>query len=645
MCFFGGGGAGPQSSADFADRTNKAVKQQVVNKAVQNQQTADKNTMRRANDSTYKVEGTKSTKKSNTTAVASGKNTMNALNDYNKTNKKTILGSQRVTKTQQYMKRWGDIKDERSSFFGHWQELSDYILPRRGRFLASKRNDGSKKNGKIIDSTGSMAVRTLSAGMMSGITSPARPWFRLATPESSLMEQSEVKQWLFSVEKLMRDVFSRSNLYNSLQTVYEELSVFGTGAMLISEDFDDVIRCYPFTVGEYGLAQSHRLQVDTFYREFQLTVEQMVGQFGIENCSDAVRTQFREGKLDAYIEVLHIIEPNSAREYDKKDNQNMPYHSCYVEKASKNDRKLSDKGFEEFPVLAPRWHVTGVDIYGRSPGMDVLGDVKALQIEQKRKAQGIDKMVNPPLQAPSSLRGQSASVLPGGVTYVDTMQGAQGGFRPTYEVNPRLGELAQDIAETQARIQQGFYSDLFQMMMMSDRRQITAREIDERHEEKLLMLGPVLERLHTELLNPLIDRTFNIMARNNLLPPAPEELSGVTLKVEYISMMAQAQKAVGTGAIERLAGFVGNMAAVKPDVLDKFDADQTVDEYAEMLGVPPKIVVSDDIVQQTRQARAEQQQQMQQMEQAAQGAQAAKVLADADTGGQNALTDVIGGLQ
>ena len=550
-----------------------------------------------------------------------------------------------MVKTSEYMKRWSDIKDERSTFFGHWQELSDYIMPRRGRFLTSKSNDGSKKNGKIIDSTGSMAVRTLSAGMMSGITSPARPWFRLATPESALMEQSDVKQWLFSVEKLMRDIFSRSNLYNSLQTVYEELAVFGTGAMLISEDFDDVIRCYPFTVGEYGLAQSHRLQVDTFYREFNMTVAQLIEKFGMDNVSDAVQNAYRTGQLDMNIEVLHIIEPNTAREYGKKDNKNMPYHSCYVEKGSKNDRKLSDKGYEEFPVLAPRWHVTGVDIYGRSPGMDVLGDVKALQIEQKRKAQGIDKMVNPPLQAPSSLRGQSASVLPGGVTYVDTMQGAQGGFRPTYEVNPRLGELAQDIAETQARIQQGFYSDLFQMMMMSDRRQITAREVDERHEEKLLMLGPVLERLHTELLNPLIDRTFNIMARSNLLPPAPEELAGVTLKVEYISMMAQAQKAVGTGAIERLAGFVGNMSAVKPEVLDKFDADQTVDEYAEMLGVPPKIVVSDDIVQQTREARAEQQQQMQQMEQAAQGAQAAKVLADADTGGQNALTDVIGGLQ
>tara|TARA_R100000541_G_scaffold18999_1_gene28932 strand:+ start:549 stop:2189 length:1641 start_codon:yes stop_codon:yes gene_type:complete len=543
-----------------------------------------------------------------------------------------------------YMRRWTDIKDERSTYFGHWEELSEFILPRRGRFLTSKRNDGSKKNGKIIDSTGTMAVRTLSAGMMSGITSPARPWFRLATPDSALMEQSEVKQWLYSVEKKMREIFSRSNLYNSLQTVYEELSVFGTGAMLVSEDFDDVIRCYPFTVGEYGLAQSHRLQVDTFYREFQLTVAQVVEQFGFDKCSDPVQSMFNEGKLDSYVEILHVVEPNSVRQYNKKDNQNMPYHSCYIEKASKNERKLSDKGFEEFPVLAPRWHVTGVDIYGRSPGMDVLGDVKALQIEQKRKAQGIDKMVNPPLQAPSSLRGQSATVLPGGVTYVDTMQGNQGGFRPTYEVNPRLGELQQDIAETQYRIQQGFYADLFQMMTQSDRRQITAREIDERHEEKLLMLGPVLERLHTELLNPLIDRTFNIMARNDLLPPAPEELGGVTLKVEYISVMAQAQKAIGTGAIERLAGFVGNMAATKPDVLDKFDADQSVDEYAEMLGVPPKIVVPDDVVQQMREARQEQMEQQQMMEQASMGAQAAKVMSDADTGGENILTDIIGGI-
>jgi len=549
------------------------------------------------------------------------------------------------TQRSKFVRRWADIKNERSTYFGHWEELSEYILPRRGRFLASKRNDGSKKNGKIVDSTATMAIRTLSAGMMSGITSPARPWFRLATPDPTLMEVAEVKQWLFQSEKRMREIFSRSNLYNSLQTVYEEMGVFGTAAMLVQEDHDDVIRCYPFTAGEYGLANSDRLNVDTFYREFQLTVSQTVQWFSKENCSDEVNGMHKNGQLDKWVDIIHVIEPNHARETNKRDSKNMLYRSVYFEKGGRGDKLLGDSGYEEFPVMAPRWHVTGVDIYGRSPAMDVLGDVKMLQIEQKRKAQGIDKMINPPMQAPSSLRGQAASVLPGGVTYVDSMQGTQGGFRPTYEVNPRLAELQQDIAETQNRIQHGFYSDLFQMLTLSNRRQITAREIDERHEEKLLMLGPVLERLHSELLDPLIDRTFNIMIRNNLVPPAPEELNGVDLRVEYISVMAQAQRAIGTGAIERLAGFVGNLAAAKPEVLDKFDADQSVDEYAEMLGVPPKIVVSDDDVLSLREQRAQAQQQQQQMEQVNQGAQAAKVLSEADTEGNNVLSNILGGMQ
>ena len=541
-----------------------------------------------------------------------------------------------------YRKRWAALKTERSTFFGHWQELSEYILPRRGRFLATKVNDGSKKNGKIIDSTGTLAVRTLSAGMMSGITSPARPWFRLGTHDPEVMESGAVKEWVHIVEKRMQDVFARSNLYNSLQTVYEEMGVFGTGALLIEEDPETVIRAYPFTVGEYALALSDRLLANTFYREFQLTVAQVVEWFGIDACSDAVKTQFNNGHVDQWIQVIHAIEPNINRDASQDDSLNMAYISVYFEKSS-GDKVLSESGYEEFPVMAPRWHVTGADIYGQSPGMDVLGDVKALQIEQKRKAQGIDKMVNPPMQAPHAMRGQTASVLPGGVTYVDAAQGNLG-FRPVYEVNPRLGELQQDIQETQGRIRNGFYADLFQMMTMSNRRQITAREVEERHEEKLLMLGPVLERLHSELLDPLIDRTFNIMLRKGLTPPPPEELQGMDLKVEYISVMAQAQRAIGTSSLERISAFVGNLAAAKPDVLDKLDTDQLVDQYAEMLGVPPKVVIPGDEVEVTRAQRAQAQQQQHQMEQMQQAAQGAKTLSEADTGNESVLSSILGGM-
>ena len=542
-----------------------------------------------------------------------------------------------------YLRRLSDLQNERSNYLSHWQELSEYILPRRGRFLTSKRNDGSKKNNKIIDATATVAVRTLAAGMMSGITSPARAWFRLSTPDPALMEQADVKQWLFDVEKRMRDIFNRSNLYNALQTVYEELAVFGTGAMLVQEDYDDVIRCYPFTVGEYTLALSDRLEVNTFYREFDLTVAQMVEWFGKDNCSEGVQAMFRNGSVDKWQTIVQVIEPNFLRDTSKKDKGNMPYRSVYVEKGGSGETFLAEEGYEEFPVMAPRWHVTGVDIYGRSPGMDALGDVKALQIEQKRKAQGIDKMVNPPMQAPGSLRGQPASVLPGGVTYVDNVTLSGGGFKPVYEVNPRLSELQQDILETQSRIRQTFYADLFQMLSLSNRAQITAREIDERHEEKLLMLGPVLERLHAELLNPLIDRVFNIMLRNKLVPTPPESLQGVEIKVDYISMMAQAQRAIGTASIERLAGFVGNLAGAMPSVLDKFDADQAMDEYADMLGVPPRVVLSDDKVKEVRAAREQQLAQQQAMAQVGQGAQAAKVLSEADTGGENMLNTLLGG--
>ncbi len=456
------------------------------------------------------------------------------------------------------------------------------------------------------------------------------------------MESGAVKEWVHIVERRMQDIFARSNLYNSLQTVYEEMGVFGTGAILIEEDPETVIRAYPFTVGEYALALSDRLAANTFYREFQLTVAQLVEWFGLENCSDAVKTQFKNGHFDAWIQVIHAIEPNIKRDMSKDDSMNMPYISVYFEKSSGN-QFLSHSGFEEFPVMAPRWHVTGADIYGQSPGMDVLGDVKALQIEQKRKAQGIDKMVNPPMQAPHSMRGQTASVLPGGVTYVDAAQGNLG-FRPVYEVNPRLGELQQDIQETQGRIRNGFYADLFQMMTMSSRRQITAREVEERHEEKLLMLGPVLERLHSELLDPLIDRTFNIMVRNGLTPPPPEELQGMDLKVEYISVMAQAQRAIGTSSLERISAFVGNLAAAKPEVLDKLDTDQLVDQYAEMLGVPPKVVIPDGDVEVIRAQRAQAQQQQMQMEQMQQAAQGAKTLSEADTGNESVLSSILGGM-
>ena len=540
-----------------------------------------------------------------------------------------------------FRKRLAGLKKERQSFIPHYQELSGFILPRRGRFLSSDTNVGGKKNNSIVDSTATLAARTLSSGMMAGITSPARPWFRLGTPDPGLMERRAVKEWLEIFERLMRDVFNRSNLYNILPVIYEELGVFGTGAMNVVADHKDIIRAYPMTVGEYMLGLSKRLNVDTMYRQVRMTVAQVVAEYGLDNVSDTVKTQYQNSSYDQWVDVTIAIEPNHQRNPNLPGAKNMAFRSLHWEEEGDGRKFLRQSGFPMFPVMGPRWHVTSTDTYGRSPGMDALGDVKGLQLMVKRKAQGVEKMVNPPVNAPSSMKNKATSVLAGAINYIDTNQG-QTGMTPVYEVKPQLEHLRLDIAENRQLIREAFYADLFLMLTQTDRREITAREIDERHEEKLLMLGPVLERLHDELLDPLISRVAGIMEERKMVPPPPREMAGQELKVEYISLLAQAQQMVGTGAIDRVIGFVGNLATISPEVVDKLDADQAVDEYAGMMGVPARVVVSDDEVAKKRAERQQQQNALQIAATAQQAVEGMEKLSNVDTTGGNMVSDFLG---
>jgi len=524
---------------------------------------------------------------------------------------------------EHFEKRRGALELERSSFISHWKECAQFLAPRRGRFEHTDRNRGEKQNKSIINSAGGFALKTLSSGMMAGITSPARPWFKLATHNRDLNDKTEVRIWLSDVEALMREIFNSSNLYEVLPILYRELGLFGTSAMSVVEDFEDVIRVYHHPIGEYSIGMNDRYEVDTFYRLFDMSVGQIVQRFGLSAVGEDTLKLWNEGNVDAWRPVVHCIEPNDGRDLNLRDSKNKRYRSVYYELGRIHSTAiadlLSERGYDDFPVMVPRWELTGGDIYGTDcPGMTALGDIKALQIEEKRKAQAIDKLASPPLKGPSSLRNIPVNSLPGGLTLYDNDQ-AREGLEPIYQVNPRIQELMADIQQVEMRINKAFYADLFLMMANSDRRQITAREIDERHEEKLLALGPVLERLNNSLLDPLIDRTFSIMAKADLLPPIPDELAGMPLKVEYISVMAMAQKSIGTGAIERTAMFVSQLAAADPSVLDKIDMDQAVDEYTAMLGVDPRVIRDEEAVAAIRAQR----QQMQQMQQAAEMAKTA----------------------
>lgn len=562
------------------------------------------------------------------------------------------------SKRTRYLERKQALWSERSSFFPHWQELSKFLLPRSGRFVATDRNKGDKRYNNIIDNTGTRSLGILSAGLMAGMTSPARPWFRLATRDKALMDFAPVKQWLEFCTTLMRDIFNVSNTYRSLHTQYEEIACFGTGADLLLPDFQDVIRHYPLTIGEYALAANDRQEIDTLVREFELTVSQIVkryvagspenagrksGAWDWSNVSTTIKNLYDRGTLDAWIPVIQIIEPREDREQGKYDAKNMPFASCTFESGGNEEKLLNESGYRRFPVLASRWHALGGDVYAtRCPGMESLGDVKQLQHANLRKAQALDYLVKPPIQAPHGTKSHEVDLLPGGVT-ITNMMGPGGGIKPAFEVKPDLQGQLMDIQDMRERIRSTHFADLFLMIAMNERNQPdTAREIAEKHEEKMLMLGPVLTRLHNELLERKIDITFDKMLEADIVPPPPPEMQGQEITVEFVSMLAQAQRAISTQNVDRYVASMGIVAQFKPGVLDKFDEDKWADEYADALGVSPDMIVSNDKVAIIRDERAKAAQAQQRMAQAEQMAKTVKDAAAAPTGnGQSALTDVM----
>lgn len=544
------------------------------------------------------------------------------------------------TLKEQLQKQQSQLTNDRSSFESHWRELSDFINPRGSRFLVTDVNRDDRRNTKIVDPTATLASRTLSSGMMSGITSPARPWFKLATPDPDMMDYGPVKLWLEVVQRRMNEVFNKSNLYQSLPLLYASLGNYSTGAMAVLDDDSDVIRTMMFPIGSYYMANSPRGSVDTCFRKFSMTVRQLVMEFGLSNVSTSVRSLWENGTYESWIEVIHAVYPNIDRDTAKLNSKNKPVKSVYYEVGGDNDKVLRESGFDEFPIMAPRWEVNGEDVYGSScPGMIALGQVKALQLEQKRKSQLIDKATNPPMVGPSSLKNQRVSLLPGDVTYIDQVTG-QDGLKPAYLVNPNTADLLADIQDTRQTINSAYFVDLFMMLQNINTRSMPVEAVIEMKEEKLLMLGPVLERLNDECLNPLIDRAFSIMARKNLLPTPPDVLQGMPLRIEYISVMAQAQKSIGLSSLSSTVGFIGQLAQAKPEALDKLDVDQAIDAFAEMSGVSPTVIVPQEQVEQIRQQRAQQQQQQQAMAMGMAAAQGAKTLSEAQTADPSVLTAI-----
>lgn len=535
------------------------------------------------------------------------------------------------------------LQQDRYPFWQLWRELADFFLPKRYIWLQSdkERRARNAKNPNILDGTGTKCARILAAGMYNGVTSPSRPWFSLRIPGFADDPNSEARLWCDEVTRRMMQVMAETNYYNSMAVLYLDLVVFGSAANLIYEDDENVFRCYNSALGEFYFAQNYKLAVDTFGREITLKVNQVVSQFGLENCSQTVQDAFKRGgdALQADVEIYHLIEPNN----DNKGtvNKKFPYRETYWEKGGPAGTVLRQRGFHELPGIFPRWELTGNDAYGTSPAMDALPDVIQLQHETKRKAQGLDKMLSPPMVADIQLQHRPTALMPNGITYVAGQNNV--GMKPAYQVQFPLDAVTLDINDVRQRIAETFHNELFNMISNLDSVR-SATEIDARREEKLVMLGSVLERFENEALDPSINRIFNIMLRAGLLPEPPESIAGAGLEIQYVSILTTAQRATSAIPTERWIGLIGNLAAVQPSVLNVPNWDEMIRNYGEAIGVQARDMNSREV---SAQLAAQQLGSMKEQEALATGgqlAQGAELLSKTDVGGgANALQMLLGG--
>lgn len=572
------------------------------------------------------------------------------------------------SKRTRYERMRAQLELERNSFMPHWRDLSDWILPRRGRFLSSDVNRGERRNQRIIDSTATTAVRNLKAGFMAGMTSPAREWKQLTTPDPAMAKVSRNKEWLSLVNEIMSDYIRRCGFYKNVPIVYGDMAVFATAAMGMQPDLSGrLMHLQPFAVGSYMVATNDQGRPVVFMRVFQMTVRQIINKFGQRNAkgemdwsniSSVVKDYYERGNLEFWIEVCHVISPNEDHNPRYLFAKFKKFSSCYYETGSQrgstsgnymrdsNEEKfLRESGYDYFPILVPRWEITDGDSYGTDcPGMTCLGDAKGLQTGEKQIYRAGEKMINPPMVGPAELRTTKASTLPGDITYLTERSAAQG-FRTAHDTNFPTDQMEVKQQQTRARIKRVFFEDIFLPIISDERRERqTAAEVAARKQDQLVLLGPTLENTNDDLLDPFVEAVFIEMVNQGRIPPPPPDLQGVNLGVQFISIMALAQKALGLGGMERFMSVAATISSLTGDVSlihDKVDTDKMMESAGDMTGIPYGIVRDEEETQARRAARLNAQNQAAEAERANQGAETVERLSKASTDEPSALTELI----
>ena len=523
-----------------------------------------------------------------------------------------------------------------------WQSIKDAIGTNLGKF-----NNDILKNyqeivnpKEIINNNPLNYVRIFASGMMSGMVSQSRKWFDLRKRTTD-EKGSERNKFLEYFTKEMNNIFSSSNFYDVMFPCFKEYSIYAIMCIYAEEDFEDVVRFTRFTAGEYMISNDRKGNPNTFARKFAMTVSQLVEKFGIDNVSNSVKNSYNNRNYNELIEVVHLICENKDRDIFSKTNKNKKYASYYYEYSNSEYKFLKISGYDKFPIFFTKWEtVSNSDVYGvDSPGFLAKGDCKTLQRVEEDKLYGMQKIYNPPVIVDNDI--EDINLNPGGITAINPVNVGGVGIKPIEVKSFNIQDVEYSISIIEKRISTYFYADLFLMLMQSNDVNKTATEVRARLEENKLTLSPALEKINKDILSPIIEYVADIMIRNGIIE-IPEELQGEEIKIEYVSIIAQAQKMIGSQAIEQFISFIGNVSAVKPEVLDNVNLDKLTKIYGEKLAIDDSLFNSDIDIKRIRENRDMQNQQIQNQQTMLNSVNAAKVLSDTEIRENTALTELMG---
>ena len=509
------------------------------------------------------------------------------------------------------IKRLERLDSGKSQWATHWQEILDYVMPRKAEVSVNYAK-GAKRTEKLYDSSAIHANTLLAASLQGTLTSASLPWFHLRVRDNNLNDSRDVQVWLEDCRNRMYKAFNSSNFNTEVHEFYLDICSIGTSCIEV-EEADDGFNFRTLHISEYFIAENHKGQVDTLYRKFEYTARQAKQRWG-DACGPKVDDALKDNP-DKKLTFIHCVMPSA--DYKMKKQSKLPYVSIYICKDDKT--VVGEGGYNEMPYLVTRWSKASGEEYGRSPAYNALPDIKTLNKAVELGLKAWAKAIDPPLLVEDD--GVIGRVLtkPSGITVVRR----DGAIKP---LNTGARFDVSDMKESELRgaIKQAFFSDQLELQQGP---QMTATEVQVRYELMQRLLGPTLGRFQTEFLNPLIERCFAIMQRNEMFAPAPGSLDGVAIDIEYVGPLARSQRMEEATAVERLYEMAANLAQIAPEVMDNIDHDAAIRSRAELLGVPKDIMRDPQEIEEKRKAEMEQQQEMMAMQQAQQGADIAATVA------------------